>query len=121
MGFNAVNPFELPPPLLNTVILLSSGVTITFAHHSLIQGNRSGALNGILGTVILAVVFAGFQGVEYYVSSFTISDGIFGSCFFLQPASTGLFGSYFFFVLVYLDRVFMEYLGRVFFNRVARV
>src|ERR1700712_5116608 len=78
MGIEAVNPFELP--LLNTVILLSSGVTVTYAHHSLIQGNRSGALYGLVATLFLAVVFTGFQGIEYTVSSFTISDGAFGSC-----------------------------------------
>jgi len=88
MGINAVNPFELP--LLNTVILLSSGVTVTYAHHSLIQGNRSGALNGILATVFLAIVFTGFQGVEYTVSSFTISDGIFGSSFYFATGFHGL-------------------------------
>jgi len=75
MGIEAVNPFELP--LLNTVILLSSGATVTYAHHSLIQGNRSGALYGLIATVILALVFTAFQGVEYTVSSFTISDGAF--------------------------------------------
>lgn len=86
MGIEAINPFELP--LLNTVILLSSGVSVTYAHHSLIQGNRSGALNGILGTVLLAVVFTGFQAVEYTVSCFTISDGIFGSAFYFGTGLT---------------------------------
>lgn len=85
MGIQSVNPFELP--LLNTVLLLSSGVTITWAHHSLIQGNRKGALYGTIFTVLLAVVFTFFQGVEYTVSSFTISDSVFGSCFYF---ATGL-------------------------------
>ena len=88
MGIEAINPFELP--LLNTVILLSSGVTVTYAHHSLIQGNRAGALYGLLATVILAVIFTGFQGVEYSVSSFTISDGAFGSCFYLGTGFHGI-------------------------------
>jgi len=88
MGIEAINPFELP--LLNTVILLSSGVTVTYAHHSLIQGNRSGALYGLLATIILAAVFTGFQAVEYNVSSFTISDGAFGSCFYFGTGFHGL-------------------------------
>jgi len=88
MGIEAINPFELP--LLNTVILLSSGVTVTFAHHSIIQGNRSGALNGLVATVLLAIVFTLFQGVEYTVSSFTISDGVFGSCFYFGTGFHGL-------------------------------
>jgi cytochrome c oxidase subunit 3 len=88
MGIEAINPFELP--LLNTVILLSSGVTVTYAHHSLIQGNRSGALFGLVATVILAIVFTLFQGVEYTVSSFTISDGAFGSCFYFGTGFHGL-------------------------------
>jgi len=88
MGIEAINAFELP--LLNTVILLSSGVTVTYAHHSVIQGNRSGALYGLIGTVLLAIVFTGFQGVEYNVSSFTISDGVFGSCFYFGTGFHGL-------------------------------
>jgi cytochrome c oxidase subunit 3 len=88
MGIEAVNPFELP--LLNTVILLSSGASVTYAHHALIQGNRSGALYGLITTVLLAVVFTGFQGVEYNVSSFTISDGAFGSCFYFGTGFHGL-------------------------------
>lgn len=88
MGLEAINPFELP--LLNTVILLTSGVTVTFAHHSLIQGNRGGSLNGMLATVVLAAIFTACQGVEYAVSSFTISDGTFGSCFYFGTGFHGL-------------------------------
>ena len=86
MGIEPVNPFELP--LLNTVILLSSGATITYAHHSLIKGERKGALYGTISTVLLALIFTVFQGVEYSVSSFTISDGVFGTCFFFGTGFT---------------------------------
>jgi cytochrome c oxidase subunit 3 len=88
MGINGVNPFELP--LLNTVILLSSGVTVTYAHHSLIQGNRKGALYGIIATIILAIIFTALQGLEYTVSSFTISDSVYGSCFYFGTGFHGL-------------------------------
>ena len=88
MGIEPVNPFELP--LLNTVILLSSGATITYAHHSLIKGQRSGALYGSIITVVLAAIFTIFQGIEYNVSSFTISDGVFGACFFFGTGFHGI-------------------------------
>jgi len=88
MGIQAINPFELP--LLNTVLLLSSGVTVTYAHHSLIQGNRAGTLYGLLYTILLAVLFTALQGVEYSVSSYTISDGIYGSCFYFGTGFHGL-------------------------------
>jgi cytochrome c oxidase subunit 3 len=88
MGIEGVNPFELP--LLNTIILLSSGVSITYAHHSLIQGNRKGALFGTVATIILALVFTTLQGIEYTVSSFTISDSVYGSCFYFGTGFHGL-------------------------------
>src|ERR687888_721785 len=88
MGIESINPFELP--LLNTIILLSSGVTVTYAHHSVIQGNRKGALYGLIFTLILAVLFTVLQGIEYTVSSFTISDGIYGSCFYFGTGFHGL-------------------------------
>jgi cytochrome c oxidase subunit 3 len=88
MGIEGVNPFELP--LLNTIILLSSGVSITYAHHSLIQGNRKGALYGTVATIILALVFTTLQGIEYTVSSFTISDSVYGSCFYFGTGFHGL-------------------------------
>ncbi len=86
MGINGINPFELP--LLNTIILLSSGVLVTYAHHSVIQGNRKGALYGLVYTILLAVLFTALQGIEYTVSSFTISDGIYGSCFYFGTGLT---------------------------------
>jgi len=86
MGINGINPFELP--LLNTIILLSSGVLVTYAHHSVIQGNRRGALYGLVYTILLAVLFTALQGIEYTVSSFTISDGIYGSCFYFGTSLT---------------------------------
>jgi hypothetical protein len=61
---------------------------VTYAHHSLIQGNRAGVLYGLIATIILAIVFTFFQGVEYSVSSFTISDGAFGSCFYFGTGLT---------------------------------
>ena len=88
MGIDVINPFELP--LLNTVLLLSSGVTVTYAHHSLIQGNRAGALYGMFFTILLAIFFTTLQGLEYSVSSFTISDGTYGSCFYFGTGFHGI-------------------------------
>jgi cytochrome c oxidase subunit 3 len=87
LGIEPINPFELP--LLNTVILLSSGATITYAHHSIIQRNRKGNLYGSVYTIVLALLFTLLQGIEYSVSSFTLSDGAFGTCFFF---GTGFHG-----------------------------
>jgi cytochrome c oxidase subunit 3 len=88
MGIEAINPYELP--LLNTIILLSSGVTVTYAHHSVIKGSRKDALYGLVYTILLAILFTGFQAIEYSVSSFTISDGVFGSCFYFGTGFHGL-------------------------------
>nr|YP_006576192.1 cytochrome c oxidase subunit 3 [Madurella mycetomatis]AEY94391.1 cytochrome c oxidase subunit 3 [Madurella mycetomatis] len=105
LGIEPINPFELP--LLNTVILLSSGATVTYAHHSLIYGERKGGLYGSIATVLLAVIFTLFQGVEYNVSSFTISDGVFGTCFYFGTGFHGfhvLIGTIF--LLVALWRIY---------------
>lgn len=76
-------------PLLNTVLLLSSGATVTYRHHRLIQGDRKATIIGTALTIILAVLFTGFQGLEYADADFTIRDGVYGSCFFF---STGFHG-----------------------------
>jgi len=69
---------------------LSSGATVTYSHHSLIKGDRKGTLYGLIATVILAIAFTGFQVIEYNVSSFTISDGVFGTCFYFATGFHGL-------------------------------
>lgn len=81
------NPWEVP--LLNTIILLSSGATITWAHHAILAGNRENALLGLEATIGLAVAFTILQGFEYIESAFDISDGIYGATFFM---STGFHG-----------------------------
>lgn len=88
LGIQSIDPLELP--LLNTIILLSSGVTVTYSHHSLIQGNRRGALYGLVYTIILAILFTSLQAIEYSVSFFSISDGAFGSCFYFGTGFHGL-------------------------------
>ena len=65
-------------------------VTVTYAHHSIIQGKRSAALLGLYYTVTLAIVFTALQGLEYIVSSFTISDGTYTSCFYFGTGFHGL-------------------------------
>jgi cytochrome c oxidase subunit 3 len=86
-GIKALNAFAIP--LLNTILLLSSGAFVTLAHHALLQGDRKVAIKGTLITVLLAVIFTSFQGYEYYQAPFSITDSVFGSAFF---ASTGLHG-----------------------------
>jgi cytochrome c oxidase subunit 3 len=76
--------------LINTVILLTSGATVTFGHHFLLRGDRKEGLLGAFLTVIAALIFTTLQYIEYAVSSFTISDGIYGSSFFFSTGFHGL-------------------------------
>jgi cytochrome c oxidase subunit 3 len=87
-GIEVLNPWEVP--LLNTVILLSSGATVTWAHHAIISGDRFGAIIGLTLTVVLALIFTGLQGLEYFEAPFTIADGIYGSTFFIATGFHGL-------------------------------
>ena len=76
-------------PLTNTFFLLSSGATVTWAHHAIIVRAKKQALIGLLLTLILAILFTGLQGLEYFEAPFTISDSVFGSCFYM---ATGFHG-----------------------------
>ena len=76
-------------PLTNTFFLLSSGATVTWAHHAIIVRAKRQAIIGLILTLILATIFTGFQAVEYFDAPFTITDSVFGSCFYM---ATGFHG-----------------------------
>lgn len=81
------NPYHIP--LINTIILLSSGVRITWCHYSLINIKKKRSIIRILITILLGIVFTIFQYLEYLEAPFTISDSIYGSIFFI---ATGFHG-----------------------------
>lgn len=81
-GIEPLNPFAIP--LLNTILLLSSGASVTYAHHALIEGNRSATILGTVMTLVFAIIFTALQGLEYANAGFTIADGAYGSCFFFS-------------------------------------
>jgi len=86
-GINPFNPWGVP--LLNTLILLLSGATVTWAHHEIIVGRKEPAKLALFLTVALAITFTAFQIYEYIEATFTISDGVYGSTFFM---ATGFHG-----------------------------
>ncbi len=89
--FTTMGPFWLPT--INTALLLSSGVTLTIAHHALIDGNRSKTISFMWLTVLLGVTFLIVQGYEYYHAytalNLKLSSGIYGSTFFMLTGFHG--------------------------------
>lgn len=83
-----IDPLELP--LLNTVLLLSSGCTITLAHNKIVKGDKVGSKRGIILTIIVGTIFIICQGIEYKSSAISISDGIVGSIFYMSTGTHGL-------------------------------
>jgi cytochrome c oxidase subunit 3 len=87
-GIEALDPLSVP--LLNTVLLLSSGSAVTFSHHSLLNKDRYNTLLGLFLTLVLAIWFTAIQGIEYYDAPFNISDSVFGTTFFFSTGFHGL-------------------------------
>ncbi|MGD9738916.1 MAG: cytochrome c oxidase subunit 3 [Bauldia sp.] len=88
-GVEVFDPWHLP--LLNTLILLTSGTTITWAHHALLHNNRKGLVWGLALTIALGITFTGVQVYEYANASFSYVGGIYGSTFFM---ATGFHGAH---------------------------
>lgn len=87
-GVLRFDPFRVP--LLNTVILLSSGLSVTWAHHALMAGNHSQVKISLGITVILGIYFTFLQALEYAEARFAFSDSAYGSTFFLATGFHGL-------------------------------
>nr|YP_006575996.1 cytochrome c oxidase subunit III [Tropisternus sp. BYU-CO166]ACZ58510.1 cytochrome c oxidase subunit III [Tropisternus sp. BYU-CO166] len=87
-GIQPFNPMQIP--LLNTLILLTSGLTVTWAHHSLMENNYKQGLQGLILTVLLGLYFTALQAYEYIEAPFCISDSVYGSCFFMATGFHGL-------------------------------
>jgi cytochrome c oxidase subunit III len=99
------DPWTLP--LLNTLILLTSGTTVTWAHHALLHGDRKAVKQGLWLTVALGALFTCVQAFEYMHAGFTFSGHIYGATFFM---ATGFHGAHVLigtiFLIVCLARVY---------------
>nr|AML26673.1 cytochrome c oxidase subunit III [Ptiliidae sp. BMNH 1274726] len=87
-GIETFNPMQIP--LLNTLILISSGLSVTWAHHSLMENNFYQTSQSLLITIILGIYFSMLQAYEYIEAPFTMADSVFGSSFFLATGFHGL-------------------------------
>ena len=100
-----LDPFDLP--LLNTLILLCSGTTVTWAHHCLIHGDRDGLKKGLWLTVLLGLTFTAIQAYEYAHAPFPFGENTYGSAFYM---ATGFHGFHVIvgtiFLIVCLKRVY---------------
>jgi cytochrome c oxidase subunit 3 len=106
-AISTINPWDLP--LINTLILLLSGTTVTWAHHALIKNDRKSAAWGLALTVILGAAFTAVQGYEYVeafhhraTDAFWLDSNVYGSTFFLATGFHGLhvlIGTIFLFVM----------------------
>lgn len=88
LGIEPINPWGLP--FLNTILLISSGVSLTWAHRALFSGHLLVVKDGLLMTILLGLTFSFCQLYEYKTASFSINDGIYGSVFYMATGFHGL-------------------------------
>ncbi len=87
-GMEIFDPWHLP--LLNTLILLTSGTTVTWAHHALIEKDRRGLIWGLVLTIVLGLIFTSVQAFEYANAPFSFAGDIYGATFFMATGFHGL-------------------------------
>nr|ATL63084.1 cytochrome c oxidase subunit 3 [Cassida circumdata] len=111
-GITTFNPLEIP--LLNTMILLTSGITVTWTHHALMENNLKQSIQSLTLTVLLGIYFTILQAYEYMEAPFTIADSVYGSSFFMATGFHGihvLIGSSF--LLICLMRIFLMHFSKI--------
>jgi len=96
-GIAVLDPWEVP--FINTIILLTSGASVTYSHHAILAGQRMQGVYSLVITVLLAGFFTVLQIIEYLEAPFTISDSVYGSTFFL---ATGFHGFHVFVGTIFL-------------------
>ncbi len=104
-GIETFDPWHLP--LLNTLILLTSGTTVTWAHHAMLEGDRESVKKGLWLTIILGVLFSFVQAYEYSHAAFAFKGNIYGATFYMATGFHGfhvLIGTIF--LIVCLFRVY---------------
>mmetsp|Transcript_9423 Transcript_9423/g.16144 ORF Transcript_9423/g.16144 Transcript_9423/m.16144 type:complete len:114 (+) Transcript_9423:376-717(+) len=77
-------------PLLNTIVLIVSGISVTWAHHGLIEGNHNELKLGLAITFRLGIIFTGLQLIEYAETPFSMADRCYGSVFFIATGFHGV-------------------------------
>nr|YP_009945153.1 cytochrome c oxidase subunit III [Habropoda radoszkowskii]QOE17518.1 cytochrome c oxidase subunit 3 [Habropoda radoszkowskii] len=82
------DPYDIP--LMNSVILISSGLTASWSHNGLLIGNYNNLINGLILTIFLGFYFSFIQYIEYFDSLFCMNDGIFGSLFYMLTGFHGI-------------------------------
>jgi len=101
-GIHTFDPFDIP--FLNTMILLLSGCTVTWAHHALREGDQKTTMQALALTVVLGMTFSGFQIYEYAHAAFGFRQGIYPSTFFMATGFHGfhvMVGTIFLMVCLY--------------------
>ena len=105
-NIKTLDPFDLP--YLNTLLLLLSGTTVTWAHHELLVKHRKALIQGLGFTILLGVIFSAVQAFEYMHAPFAFKDGVYASTFYM---ATGFHGAHVIIGTIFLFVCFMRARG----------